>query len=162
MGDRKLDEHRTELDGWLAEWRIDCHCIRIMLVRNGSEKPLVSFTVASAPDLVQMREQFPELSRLWDAVRHEYWAEFALSPKHSRGRVRSLNDARSLRLVSSEQPSDPMTARINELTARAKQAGYRLVRDGEPPCEWELLDIEDGARLYSTVDLDQVEQWLNE
>lgn len=69
-----MDEYRTEVDGWLAEWRIDHHRIRIMLVCNGSDsKPLVCST--SAPDLAQMRELFPKLSRLWDAIRHEYWAE---------------------------------------------------------------------------------------
>ena len=81
-----MGEHRTEVDGWLAEWRIDHHQIRMMLVRNGSEKPLLLCTAASAPDLAQMRERFPELSRLWDAIRHEYWAEFTPPRRNSRGR----------------------------------------------------------------------------
>lgn len=77
-----MSEHRTEVDGWLAVWRIDGYRIRMMLVRNGSEKPLISFNTASAPDLVQMRERFPELSRLWDAIRHAYWTEVAPPPRH--------------------------------------------------------------------------------
>ncbi len=81
-----MGEHRTEVDGWLAEWRIDHQCIRMMVVRNGSEDPLVSFTAASAPDLAYMRDRFPELSRLWDAIRHEYWAEFTPTRRDSRGR----------------------------------------------------------------------------
>lgn len=79
-------EYRTEVDGATAEWRVDHDCIRITLVRSGTEKPLVSCTAASAPDLVQMREQFPELSRLWNAIRHEYWAEVAPPLRNSRGR----------------------------------------------------------------------------
>lgn len=26
------------------------------------------------PDLAEMRERFPEHTRLWDAIRHEFWA----------------------------------------------------------------------------------------
>ncbi|MEV5834404.1 hypothetical protein [Nocardia sp. NPDC052112] len=71
----RMGMHRTEVDGWLAEWRIDRCGIRMISVCDGSDEPLVSFTAASAPDLVQMREQFPELERLWDAIRHAYWRE---------------------------------------------------------------------------------------
>ncbi|MET8877112.1 hypothetical protein [Nocardia sp. NPDC004604] len=77
-----MSEHRTEVDGWQAIWRLDDHRVRMMLVRNLFEsEPLLSMsTAATAPDLVQVRERFPDLSRLWDAVRHEYWTE-SLSPK---------------------------------------------------------------------------------
>lgn len=77
-----MSERRTEVDGWQATWRLDRHRIRIMLVRNASDPlPLISVTTADiAPDLAQVREQFPKLSRLWDALRHEYWAE-CLAPK---------------------------------------------------------------------------------
>jgi hypothetical protein len=81
-----MSEYRTEVDGWLAEWRINEYCIRMTLVRKGSEKPLVACVAASAPDLAQMREQFPKLWRLWDAIRHEYWAECAAPQRNSRGR----------------------------------------------------------------------------
>jgi hypothetical protein len=72
-----MSEHRTEVGNWQAIWLNDRHCIRILLVRNLFEKvPLTSETVsAAAPDLAQMREKFPKLSRLWDAIRHEYWPE---------------------------------------------------------------------------------------
>ena len=60
-----------------------------MLVRNVSEpQPLISIsTPAAAPDLVQMREQFPKLSRLWDAIRHEYWLESLAPQEHSQSAI---------------------------------------------------------------------------
>ncbi len=81
-----MSEHRTEVDGWEAIWRIDNCCIRMLLVRNLSElDPLISMSsVIAAPDLVQVREWFPELARLWDAVRHEYWVE-SLGPSNIYG-----------------------------------------------------------------------------
>lgn len=84
-----MSEHRTEVDGWQAIWRLDRHRIRMMLVRNASDSlPLMSVTnPAAAPDLAQMREQFPQLSRLWDAVRHEYWTECLAPQEHSRGTI---------------------------------------------------------------------------
>ncbi|MEV5834187.1 hypothetical protein [Nocardia sp. NPDC052112] len=82
-----MSEHRTEVGGWQAIWRLDRHRIRMMLVRNVSESlPLMSVTTAAAaPDLAQMREQFPRLSRLWDAVRQEYWAECLAPQEYSQG-----------------------------------------------------------------------------
>lgn len=76
-----MDEHRAEVDGWLAVWLIVRHVPRMMLVRNISEiGPIASFdTPAAAPDLAQMRERFPRLDKLWDAVRGEYWAELCPS-----------------------------------------------------------------------------------
>ncbi|WP_330252646.1 hypothetical protein OG874_42455 [Nocardia sp. NBC_00565] len=56
-----------------------------MLVRNASELLISVTTPATAPDLVQMREQFPKLSRLWDAIRHEYWLESLAPQEHSQG-----------------------------------------------------------------------------
>jgi hypothetical protein len=49
-----------------------------MLVRNLFESTtLMSVTTpAAAPDLAHVREQFPKLSRLRDAIRHAYWTEF--------------------------------------------------------------------------------------
>ncbi|WP_433602984.1 hypothetical protein ACQPXH_15235 [Nocardia sp. CA-135953] len=84
-----MSERRTEVDGWHADWRIDRHRIRIMLVRNLSEaQPLLSAaTPAVAPDLADLRERFPELSRLWDAIRHEYWVEFFVPQEHSQGTI---------------------------------------------------------------------------
>ncbi|WP_329408636.1 hypothetical protein OG563_40605 [Nocardia vinacea] len=84
-----MSEHHTEVDDWQAIWRLEHHGIRIMLVRNVFESsPLMSVTApTSAPDLAQMREQFPKLSRLWDAIRHEYWSEFLSPQKHSQGTI---------------------------------------------------------------------------
>ncbi|MEV4129382.1 hypothetical protein [Nocardia sp. NPDC049707] len=84
-----MSEHRTEVGGWVAQWRIDHHHIRIMLVRNTSEPhPLMSVSAPSAaPDLVRMRERFPEITPLWDAIRHEYWAKFFVTQEHSQGTI---------------------------------------------------------------------------
>ncbi|MFX0580688.1 hypothetical protein [Nocardia nepalensis] len=58
--------------------------------------------------------------------------------------------------------TDPISERIRQLTARAKRAGYRLERASRVPYDWMLLDAEDGANIYSTEDLDQIEVWLDE
>jgi hypothetical protein len=75
--------------GWVARWRLERHQIRILLVCNISED-LQLFSVAalaSAPDLVEMRERFPKLSELWDAIRGEYWAEFFTAQENSCGTI---------------------------------------------------------------------------
>jgi len=74
--------------GWRAVWLIVRHVPRMMLLRKLSEmRPIASSdTPATAADLAQMRERFPRLDKLWDAVQHEYWAELCPSPKTSRGR----------------------------------------------------------------------------
>jgi hypothetical protein len=80
-----MNQHRTELDGWVAEWQLDQqHRARILLVHNTSDaEPWASFDLAASPDLAQMREQHPHLSRLWDAIRHQYWSEFIPRHRHS-------------------------------------------------------------------------------
>lgn len=51
-----------------------------------SARPLLNVDVtAAAPDLADVREKYPNLSRLWDAVRHEYWAEVITPQEHSGG-----------------------------------------------------------------------------
>ena len=82
-----MDEHRTEVDGWFTVWLIVRYAPRIMLVHKTADiQPLVSSeSLAAAPDLVQMRERFPRLEQLWDAVQHEYWAELFPSPRRTRG-----------------------------------------------------------------------------
>jgi hypothetical protein len=80
-----MRERRTEVDGWVAIWEIDHWRIRIMLVRNviDSARPLLNADAAvAAPDLADMREKYPKLSRLWDAVRHEFWAEVITPQEH--------------------------------------------------------------------------------
>lgn len=80
-----MSEYHTEVDDWQAIWRIDQRCIRILLVHNILESTTLMSAPTSdtAPDLVQMRERFPKLSRLWDAIRHEYWSELRASQQHS-------------------------------------------------------------------------------
>ncbi|MBY8862378.1 hypothetical protein K7711_38310 [Nocardia sp. CA2R105] len=80
-----MSERCTEAVGWVARWRLDHHCVRILLVRNDSEvDPLFSAAVpAAAPDLAEMREQYPKLSELWDAIRGEYWAEVFTAQENS-------------------------------------------------------------------------------
>jgi hypothetical protein len=84
-----MSEHCTEVGGWQAIWRLDDHRIRIMLVSNISESATLmsALTPTTAPDLAQMREQFPKLSALWDAVRHEYWSELRVPQEHSQGTI---------------------------------------------------------------------------
>ncbi|MEU0507037.1 hypothetical protein [Nocardia sp. NPDC005998] len=85
-----MRERRTEVDGWVVIWEIDHWHIRIMLVRSviDSARPLLSADVAmAAPDLADMREKYPNLSRLWDAVRHEFWAEVITPQEHSEGTI---------------------------------------------------------------------------
>ncbi|WP_280471625.1 hypothetical protein [Nocardia cyriacigeorgica] len=71
-----MSEHRSECDGWRAAWRLDCDGIRIMRVNTLTPgiPPLLAVNLpASAPDLASMRERFPDLTPLWDAVRRDYW-----------------------------------------------------------------------------------------
>ncbi|MFI1459261.1 hypothetical protein [Nocardia carnea] len=69
------DTRYTEVDGWSAAWRCDRENIRILQVRLASGAPVELSTVgAYVPDLAEMRERFPEHTRLWDAIRHEFWA----------------------------------------------------------------------------------------
>ncbi|MEV4237652.1 MULTISPECIES: hypothetical protein [unclassified Nocardia] len=71
------DLHRTEVDGFCVTWRlVQHHLIAIVAVDNASDASRVaSFSHSNYPDLVHARELFPELARLWDAVRHEFWTK---------------------------------------------------------------------------------------
>ncbi|MEV3961483.1 hypothetical protein AB0M34_11365 [Nocardia sp. NPDC050193] len=70
-------ERLTETGGWQAIWRIDGHSIRIVALRSTLTTSVSApFPPAHPPDLADMRERFPELSLLWDAIRHEYWRRF--------------------------------------------------------------------------------------
>lgn len=71
-----MTEYRTDCDGWAAVWRLDHTCIRMIRIGTSTpgRTPLISVHFpAVATDLVTAREQFPSLSRLWDAVRQDYW-----------------------------------------------------------------------------------------
>ncbi|RDI66827.1 hypothetical protein [Nocardia pseudobrasiliensis] len=81
-------EHRTRVDDLEATWRLDHQRIRIVNVYNTSENlPVVNFQRSGCPDLAEARERLPKLSRLWDAVRHDLWAEWALVPPSRASRV---------------------------------------------------------------------------
>ncbi|MEV6426168.1 hypothetical protein [Nocardia sp. NPDC051463] len=55
-------------------WRfVQHHLIAIVAVHNAYDAPVASFCPSNYPDLAQARELLPELARLWDAVRHEFW-----------------------------------------------------------------------------------------
>lgn len=86
MHDRAISNiRRTEMDGLQAVWRSGRHRIEILAVhRTADNRPVLLFTPADCPDLAQVREQWPRLERLWDAVRHEFWMQFGESNKHDR------------------------------------------------------------------------------
>ncbi|MGY1900980.1 hypothetical protein ACW9HR_37055 [Nocardia gipuzkoensis] len=68
---------QTEVDGVRVTWRfVHHHLIAIVAVNNAADaSPVVSFSPDNYPDLAQARELFPELTRLWDAIRREFWAK---------------------------------------------------------------------------------------
>lgn len=61
---------------------------------------------------------------------------------------------------SAAQP-DPARERIAQLSARAESAGYVLTRSAVPRYEWTLLDSEYRENIFSSTDLDRIEQWLD-
>ncbi|WP_280397430.1 hypothetical protein [Nocardia carnea] len=63
------------LGDWRAVWQRDQQRIRIIRVRNSADDRTLLATTDSetAPDLADMRERFPELSALWDEIRHQFW-----------------------------------------------------------------------------------------
>lgn len=69
--------HRTEMGEWQVIWFLERRRIRIVQVDNISEpRTLLSVTTPTdAPDLADMRERFPDLTPLWDTVRHEFWTK---------------------------------------------------------------------------------------
>ncbi|MFI2279598.1 hypothetical protein [Nocardia beijingensis] len=75
------DIHHTEAEGFRATWRPEGHRIAILVVREASDMtPIASYHPGSYPDLAQARELLPELTGLWDAVRHDFWSQ--LLPGH--------------------------------------------------------------------------------
>lgn len=67
-----------------------------------------------------------------------------------------MTDAKS----SPAQP-DPLRERVRVLSARAESAGYVLTRGASPRHEWKLLDSEYREDIFSSTDLDRIEQWLD-
>jgi hypothetical protein len=73
--------HQTEVDGMTATWRLDrCTIAIVSVCGTTSATPQVVLAPGDRPDLAEARERWPQLARLWDAVRHEFWAEL-LSPQ---------------------------------------------------------------------------------
>ena len=68
---------RTEVDGLHAMWCVvRHHLIAIMAVENTRDaSAVVCFSPGSYPDLARARELHPELARLWDEIRREFWGE---------------------------------------------------------------------------------------
>ncbi len=72
-----MGEHHTEVDGLEATWRTGRRQIEIMNVYDLSRnKACEEVIFAPGTDLAAAREQRPSWSRLWDAIRHEFWAEY--------------------------------------------------------------------------------------
>ncbi|NKY58509.1 hypothetical protein [Nocardia flavorosea] len=67
--------HSAELGEWRAVWQRDRNRIRIIRVRNlAQDRTVIAVRdLDTAPDLADMREQFPELAALWDVVRRQFW-----------------------------------------------------------------------------------------
>lgn len=75
MIDGATHQHVTECDGLEASWTLIRHDIQINGVYDTSENlPVVSLDHGPYPDLVEARDRWPKWARLWDAVRHDYWA----------------------------------------------------------------------------------------
>jgi hypothetical protein len=75
----------TEVDGLEASWTLDDHEIGIVGVYDTSGNlPVVSIDHGSYPDLAEARERWPKLTRLWNAVRHDFWSEIASHNHRSR------------------------------------------------------------------------------
>ncbi len=127
-----------------------------MLVRNMVDgRSLVAVArVDAAPDLAQLRDRYPGLSRLWDAVRHEFWAQFS-SPREHFPHPTRPSERQS---VTSERVS----TRVELVTRRAARAGYHLVHGSDATYAWVLLDAEDEIPLHSAATLDQIDKWLSE
>lgn len=71
-----ISEYETEVDGWSATWQLHQRQLRITLVgrKAGDSTPLVSCALVDAPDLAQLRERYPNLARLWDGIRADFWS----------------------------------------------------------------------------------------
>ncbi|MBF6172912.1 hypothetical protein [Nocardia blacklockiae] len=89
-----------------------------------------------APDLVEMRELFPELDRLWNAVHADFWRAYLPA-------------------------AGPPATRISLLVLRARDSGYRLMREPLPPHLWTLRAADDGEHILGVRTLDEIEHWLD-
>ncbi|MFF0489538.1 hypothetical protein ACFYTQ_11020 [Nocardia sp. NPDC004068] len=68
---------RSEASGLEAFWRVEHQRVAVVAVRNiVSGESLLAFTPGTEPDLVSVREKWPEYENLWNAVRHDLWNFF--------------------------------------------------------------------------------------
>lgn len=65
---------RTVVGEQQADWCLAQRTIRILRVRTATGELLAAASPVIAPDLLNMREWFPEPTPLWDAVRHQFWS----------------------------------------------------------------------------------------
>ncbi|MFE7740725.1 hypothetical protein [Nocardia sp. NPDC057455] len=89
MKDSMEEMRLTEAGGLRATWRLfHDHLISIVAVHDASgATPIVSFGPDDFPDLAQARELLPELNKLWDAVRHDFWTKIIPPrPEHQQWR----------------------------------------------------------------------------
>ncbi|WP_040783035.1 hypothetical protein [Nocardia pneumoniae] len=89
---------RIEVDGLRVSWRLSQgHLISIVAVHNAADAaPVVSFGPHIYPDLAQARELLPGFTKLWDAVRREFWNE--LIPTRQQSVDRGDRSDRGIRL----------------------------------------------------------------
>lgn len=48
------------------------------------------------------------------------------------------------------------------LADRARDAGYRLIRESHEPPNWALIDAVDGQYLHSATSLDEIARYLDD
>ncbi|WP_327094399.1 hypothetical protein OIE68_30150 [Nocardia vinacea] len=80
------DVCRTEFDGLRVTWRlIQNQLISIVAVHDASDaSPVLSFGPAAYPDLARARELHPGLTKVWDAVRRDFWTTL-IPPRRNKG-----------------------------------------------------------------------------
>lgn len=62
--------------------------------------------------------------------------------------------------MTPDPAAEPPEDRLDELSARAGRAGYRLECGRWSADEWHLLDADDGELIYEARTLDEVAHWL--
>ncbi|MBF6059553.1 hypothetical protein IU500_02500 [Nocardia terpenica] len=152
------DVRRTEADGVRATWRLDYpYRIAILDVYDLLDDCVViSFRPDECPDLVQVRERLPELERLWDAVRHDFWV--GMIP---RAHGAAMNDATEAnRRTIEERHADELPSIRPWILAIEEKAGsgYHVEREPDPPYGWNLFD-RSGVKVCSG-SLDRLELWV--
>ncbi|ATL69125.1 hypothetical protein CRH09_26050 [Nocardia terpenica] len=151
--------HRTEVDGIQAMWSLVRHRITIVSVhRLPDGAVLASFASDRCPDLAEARERLPELTRLWDAVRHDLWEQ--LIPR-SRSSCYIGPSGREVECepAESDWAQEPESVRgwLQAVESKAGD-GYRLERKPDPLYGWNLLDVSGGVACSGS--LERIELWI--